>query len=61
MKIGSTKILKGVEASLIGCREGDSVEVYMTYEEAYKNKVVGIVPHRSAVAWYYTINSVVKH
>ena len=61
INLGSTNIINGVAESLIGCREGDSVEVYMTYEEAYKNKVVGIVPHRSAVAWYYTIDSVVKH
>ena len=61
INLGSTNIINGVAESLIGCREGDSVEVYMTYEEAYKNKVVGIVPHRSAVAWFYTIDSVVKH
>ena len=61
INLGSTSIINGVKESLIGCREGDSVEVYMTYEEAYKNKVVGIVPHHSAVAWYYTIDSVVKH
>ena len=61
INLGSTNIINGVAESLIGCRQGDSVEVYMTYEEAYKNKVVGIVPHRSAVAWFYTIDSVVKH
>ena len=29
-------------------------------EEAYEDKVVGIVPKKSAVAWFYTIDSVVK-
>ena len=61
IKIGQTNIIKGVELSLIGCREGDKVEVYMTYEEAYEDKVVGMVPHKGAVAWHYTIDSVIKH
>ena len=61
VNLGATSIIKGVAESLIGCREGDSVEVYMTFEEAYKDKVVGVIPHKSAVAWYYTIDSVIKH
>lgn len=59
VKIGETNILKGVELSLIGCREGDVVEVYMTIDAAYGDKVVGVVPEETAVAWYYTIDSVV--
>lgn len=61
VNLGRTNIIKGVSASLIGCREGDKVEVYMTYEEAYEDKVVGMVPHKGAVAWHYTIDSVIKH
>ena len=60
VKIDETNKIKGVSKSLIGCREGDKVEVYMTLEEAYEDKVVGIVPKKSAVAWFYTIDSVVK-
>ena len=59
VKIGETNILKGVELSLIGCREGDAVEVYMTIDAAYGDTVVGVVPEETAVAWYYTIASVV--
>ncbi len=61
VNLGTSNIINGITESLVGCREGDSVEVYMTYEEAYEDRVVGIVPHRSAVVWCYTIDSVVKH
>ena len=58
IKIGQTNIIKGVTTSLIGCREGDVVEAYMTLDAAYDNKVVGVVPKGSSVAWFYTIDSV---
>ena len=60
VKIGQTNIIKGVEESLIGCREGDRVEVYMTLDAAYGDEVVGVVPFESSVAWYYTIDKVVR-
>ena len=44
IKIGQTNIIKGVTTSLIGCREGDVVEAYMTLDAAYDDKVVGVVP-----------------
>lgn len=59
VKIGETNIIKGVELSLIGCREGDVVEAYMTLDAAYGDDVVGVVPEETAVAWFYTIDSVV--
>lgn len=58
IKIGQTNIIKGVTTSLIGCRLGDRVEAYMTLDAAYGDDVVGVVPKGSAVAWYYTIESV---
>ena len=58
IKIGQTNIIKGVATSLIGCREGDVVEAYMTLDAAYDNKVVGVVPKGSSVAWFNTIDSV---
>lgn len=60
VKIGQTNIIKGVEVSLIGCREDDSVEVYMTLDAAYGDDVVGVVPLESSVVWYYTIDKVVR-
>ena len=55
---GQGNIINGVEASLNGCREGDVVEVYMTYEEAYDKNVVGVLPKESPVAWIYTIDKI---
>ncbi len=60
VKLGRTDIIKGVEMSLLGCREGDNVEAYMTFEAAYGSSEVGIVPVESAVLWVYTIEKVLK-
>lgn len=60
VKLGQTDIIKGVELSLLGCREGDDVEVYMTFDAAYGDDEVGIVPVESAVLWVYTIDKVLK-
>ncbi len=53
--VGSTNIIKGIESSLVGCREGDIVEVYMTFTMAYDDMTIGTVPYQSPVAWYFTI------
>lgn len=60
IKLGSTNIISGLARALVGCREGDSVEVYMTYETAYEKDAIGIVPKTSSVAWFFTIDSVEK-
>lgn len=60
IKIGESDIIKGIELSLIGCREGDVVEAYLTLDAAYGDKVVGLVGAESAVAWFYVIDSVTK-
>lgn len=57
---GSTDVMKGVSRSLVGCREGDEVEVYMTYQAAYGSGIVGLVPKESPVAWLFTVVSVTK-
>lgn len=61
VKLGSTDILKGVEASLVGCREGDVVEVYMAFDSAYDEDNVGVVPLKTGIAWIYSIDRVVKN
>lgn len=58
VKIGGGDIIKGLELSLIGCREGDVVEAYITSGGAYGKNVVGIVPEKTPVAWFYTVESV---
>lgn len=56
--LGRSDIIKGVEISLQGCRLGDLVEVYMTYEAAYDKNVVGVLPKESSIAWIYTIDKI---
>ncbi len=56
--IGSTHIIDGLKRGLTGCREGDQVQLYMTYKMAYGKQLVGTVPKYSAVAWYINILSV---
>lgn len=53
-------VLAGLSRALIGCREGDDVEVYMTSPAAYGNSIVGLVPKESPVAWYFVIVGVTK-
>jgi FKBP-type peptidyl-prolyl cis-trans isomerase 2 len=60
VKLGTTNIIKGVEKALIGCREGDEVEIYMTFVTGYDDLAVGMVPKDSSVAWMLTISSVKK-
>ena len=53
--LGKEEILPGLETALVGCREGDSVEIYLTYDQAYGKHYVGKVPAKSAVVWYIDI------
>lgn len=58
IKLGETKVIEGLEQALPGCRDQDSVQVYMTYNMAYGDRLVGTVPKKSSVAWYMKILSV---
>ena len=58
VKIGADELLSGLETALKGCREGDSVEVYLTYEAAYGKHYVGKVPSKSSVVWFVDIVNV---
>lgn len=58
--IGSGEMLDSLEKALVGCREGDSVEVYLTYDAAYGKHHIGMVPSKSAQVWYIDILTVTK-
>ena len=51
-------ILKGLRYALLGCREGDEVEAYMTYNMAYGDANFSTIPRESPVAWFFTVESV---
>lgn len=56
--LGDTEVIKGLETALIGCREGDSMEIYMTYEMAYGKQYIGLLPSKSAVVWFVSVVNV---
>lgn len=58
--LGTTDILKGLEHTLPGCHEADSVQVFMTSNLAYGKQLIGVVPKNSMVAWYLKIEKVTK-
>ena len=60
IELGRTDILEGLELALPGCREADSVQVYMSSNLAYGKKIIGVVPKNSMVAWYMKIEKVTK-
>lgn len=60
IELGRTRILKGLELALVGCREHDEVEAYMTYNMAYGEDPLGIIPKQSPVAVFFTVDGVVK-
>lgn len=60
IQLGKTSILKGLELTLPGCHEADSVQVYMTSDLAYGKELIGVIPKNSMVAWYMKIEKVTK-
>ena len=58
--LGTTRILEGLERTLAGCHEADSVQVYMTSNLAYGKELIGVVPKNSMIAWYMRIEKVTK-
>jgi hypothetical protein len=60
VRLGRGEVLKGLEQALVGCRDQDSVQVYITSKAAYGKHSIGSVPKNSSVAWYIKILSVTR-
>jgi hypothetical protein len=58
--LGTGEILESLETALEGCREGDSVEIYLTFEAAYGKSYIGKIPSDTSVVWFIDIVSVEK-
>ncbi len=56
--LAADRILNGLRLALIGCRGGDEVEAYMTYNEAYGDDNFSVIPKESPVAVFFTIDKV---
>ncbi len=55
---GRGDILKSVEDALVGCREGDYVEIYLTFNMAYGDQWTGVTNLESPIAFICSIDSV---
>lgn len=59
LTVGETPTISGLESSLVGCRAGDIVQVYMTYTMAYGGKSwLYTVEPESPLAIHYTVDYV---
>ena len=58
LDMSSSDIINGLRLALLGCRRGDTVEAYMTYNMAYGDDKFGIIPLESPIAVFFTVDSV---
>lgn len=58
LDMASSDIINGLRLALLGCRRGDTVEAYMTYNMAYGDDKFGIIPLQSPIAIFFTVDSV---
>lgn len=58
INLASSSIIKGLRLALLGCRQGDQVEAYMTYNMAYGDEDLGIIEKESPIAIFFTIDTV---
>lgn len=56
--IGNSGVLESIQSGLIGCREGDEVEIYMTYNMVYGDDIIGLIEKESAARFRCTIDKV---
>ncbi len=58
LTVGESPTIKGLALSLEGCREGDIVELYMTYTMAYGEKWLYALKPESPLAIHFTVDLV---
>lgn len=58
IRVGTTPLVEGVSRMLRGCREGDRVEIYMTYTMAYGDRWMYNIERESPIVWFFTIDKV---
>ncbi|MFI3289034.1 MAG: FKBP-type peptidyl-prolyl cis-trans isomerase [Rikenellaceae bacterium] len=56
--VGGGNILDSIQSGLIGCREGDNIEIYMTRNMGYGDDVIGVMEQDCSLAFFCTIESV---
>lgn len=58
--LGRGEIIKGIESALVGCKERDTVEFYLTYNMGYNNEIIGVTNFEKPTAFFCTIDSIDK-
>ena len=54
----SASIIEGLRLALIGCRERDRVEAYMTFNMAYGDHYLNIIGREQPIAYFFTVDTV---
>ena len=54
----SDALLEGLRLALIGCRERDRVEAYMTFNMAYGDHYLNIIGKEQPIAYFFTVDAV---
>lgn len=61
LKYGESNIIAGLEIGLRNGIKGDSLMLYITSENAFKDKANGVVPKNSSIAMFVSIDKIVKN
>ena len=60
ISLSDSRLVKGVRLGLDGCRQGDSVQLFLVSRLGYGNKPLGLVPANTPLVWDIVVNQVVK-
>ena len=56
--LASASLIQGLRLALIGCRERDRVEAYMTFNMAYGDDYLNIIGKEQPIAYFFTVDAV---
>lgn len=59
-RLGKSDLVKGIERGLPGCRQGDSVRMFMPSDLAFGENYISTLPLNSAVEYVLWIDKVIK-
>ncbi len=58
LTVGAGSLFGGVETLLVGCKEGDVLEFYMTFNETYGTSLIGVATEQAPLALFCEILTV---
>jgi len=60
VRLGSSPLVGGLADGLAGCRTGDMAYIFLTSDQAFGTKGLGVVPRNTPVAYYIVMDTVIK-